>query len=163
MPERYQGIQQGSGADRPPPRSGRDLQEQIALLTAQVRRLGERLSLAAPQDEPADAPISDERHGVDSYSASILATAESVAAEIRSSAAREAQLLREDTARRADGGLAGLAAMIEHHRDTVSALAVESERIERASAVLRAQVRALDGELQAIRDAVAALRSPPHD
>ena len=53
--------------------------------------------------------------------------------------------------------------MIEHHRDTVSALAGESEQIERASAVLRAQVRALDGELQAIRDAVAALRSPPHD
>lgn len=159
MRERYQETRHGGGADRPAPRSGRDLQEQIAMLAAQVRRLGERLGVATPADEQGSA-AAGERQRIDTVSASILAAAESVAAEIRSSAEREAERVREDSARQADVRLAGLAAMIEQHRETLLALADESDRIERSSVVLRTQVRALDGELQAIRDAIAAMLTP---
>ena len=94
---------------------------------------------------------------VDALSASILAAAENVAAEIRSSAAREAQLMRRNLERKEDVRLAGLAAMVGQHRETVSALSNEGERIERSAAALRAQIRALEGELQAIGETIDGL------
>jgi chromosome segregation ATPase len=147
------------GPGRPEPRTGRDLQDQIALLSAQVRRLGERISGASASREPQPATLAGDREVVDALSASILAAAENVAAEIRSSAAREAQLMRGNVERKEDVRLAGLAAMVGQHRETVSALSSEGERIERSAAALRAQIRALEGEIQAIGETIDTLLS----
>ena len=147
----------GGGADGHEPRGGRDLQEQIATLAAQVRRLGERLGVGARAGEPGATAPANARQGIEALGASIIEAAEGVAAEIRSSAEREADRVREGASRKADVRLAGLAAMIDQHRETILALADESERIERTSVVLRTKVRALEGELQAIRDTIAAM------
>jgi hypothetical protein len=129
----------------PATRSGRDLREQVALLAAQVRRLGERVGGEPARPEPADdRPLGS----------SILETAERFAAEIRASAEREAERLRSDATRDPDVRLNGLAAMIDRHRDTLALLAAEHER---SSAGLRAQIHALEGELAAIRATISAL------
>src|SRR6202034_2572592 len=130
MGDDYRQTQLG-GPGRSEPRTGRELQDQIALLSAQVRRLGERISGAAPSREPQPPAPAGERQVVDALSASILAAAENVAAEIRSSAAREAQLMRRNLERKEDVRLAGLAAMVGQHRETVSALSNKGEMIRR--------------------------------
>jgi uncharacterized coiled-coil protein SlyX len=161
-------IREGAG-DFGSPRgaapAARDLEAQIAALAAQVRRLGERLaapSTALPRlriawNRVAPAPASEPpSRASEALMAGILETAESVAAEIRASAEREAQRIRDGALLEAAARIAGLRAMIAGQRDTLGALAAEIGRLEHSATTLRSHARALDAELQAIDQALRA-------
>jgi uncharacterized coiled-coil protein SlyX len=147
----------GSSSDDAAP--VRDLETQIASLAAQVRRLGERLGgapIPLPRLRPRQPQAGPPPTSPVDLSAGMLATAESVAAEIRASAEREAQRIRDHALAEANERIAGLHAMIAGQRATLAALAAEIGHLEYSASTMRAQARALDGELQAIDQALRA-------
>jgi hypothetical protein len=88
---------------------------------------------------------------------SILAMAEAAADEIRASAEREAQRIREVVANDASERVAELLAIIASQCESVAGLTAEAERIEHSAVVLREQARALEADLQVMLSAVSAV------
>ncbi|MGA2470532.1 MAG: hypothetical protein ABSG64_07565 [Solirubrobacteraceae bacterium] len=123
-----------------------DLERQITALAAQVRRLGERLD--------GDAPTAAADPEASALTDAIIATAEAAAAQIRASAEREAERIRNSGTGVASERMAGLVTMLVRQRGTLATLAAQADRIGQAAASLGAEARALDSEL---RDTLAAI------
>ncbi|MGD0981499.1 MAG: hypothetical protein ABR946_08450 [Solirubrobacteraceae bacterium] len=88
----------------------------------------------------------------------IVVAAEAAAEEIRASAEREAQLIRATADRGgAIGSVRALRDTLVRQRETLAGLAAETTRVERSAAILRAQVRALEAEMQQALTVVDAL------
>jgi hypothetical protein len=87
----------------------------------------------------------------------IVVAAEAAAGEIRASAEREAQLIRATADRGPIGSIRALRDTIARQSETLAGLAAESTRVERSAAILRAQVRALEAEMQQALSVVEAL------
>jgi hypothetical protein len=88
----------------------------------------------------------------------IVVAAEAAAGEIRASAEREAQLIRAAADPvGAIGGIHALRDTIARQRETLAGLAAETTRVERSAAILRAQVCALEAEMQQALIVVDAL------
>ena len=117
------------------PRHSPELRRQVAVLAGQVRELAARGTPDGGGQNPA--PTSAER---------MIAAAERAAAEIRGSALREAQRIREGSVTPGEEA-AELLAAARRQRDTLTAIAAEIERLENSAGVLRTQVRSLEGEL----------------
>jgi DNA-binding PucR family transcriptional regulator len=129
-----------------------ELRERIAQLAAQVRELAEPAEREQPP--PARAVGSagaDEPRPLDQVSDALIAAAERAAAEIRERALAEAA--RIASARLAPGaeGRAAMEGILERQRETLDALAAETARLEQGVEVLRAQIAALDSELERMR------------
>ncbi len=140
----------------------RELEDQIAALAAQVRRLGERLAAGSSlprlfgawahgNSEPVDPPA---QPAAGSFDAGILASAESVASEIRATAEREARRIRDGAQREASMRAADLRAMVARQRETLAALGAEIGHLEHSIATIRSQSRALEAELRAVGQAI---------
>jgi hypothetical protein len=157
----------GPGAGRPVVQSrDADLEPRMAALAAQVRALGERLGQrpAAGERQRHDA-VSDWTEAGQAGSPApraesremIIAAAETAAAEIRASAQREARRIRGSAGRVAGERLEALREAIARQRETLAGLTAETKRIEHSAAILLAQVRALESELQQTLASVDAL------
>lgn len=91
--------------------------------------------------------------------ASVISLAELAAAEIRTSAELEAAMIRARSAEQAGTATTDhLLTLLERQRRMVAGLAEQTERLDQASAVLRAQIRALEAERQHIHEVLAASR-----
>lgn len=83
--------------------------------------------------------------------------AEAAAGEIRASAEREAQRIREVVANDASERVAELLAIIAGQCESVAGLSAEAQRIEHSAATLREQARALEADLQVMLRALSAV------
>jgi chromosome segregation ATPase len=129
-----------------------ELRERIAQLAAQVRELAEPAEREQPP--PARAMGSagaNEQRPLEQVSDALIAAAERTAAEIRERALAEAARIASARLAPHDEGRAALEAMLERQRETLDALAAETTRLERGVEVLRAQIAALDSELERMR------------
>jgi uncharacterized coiled-coil protein SlyX len=149
-----------------------DLEQRIAALAAQVRTLAQRFTGVPPESSAAGAAHPPSQvHGPDAASKAsspsragstgitnaIVAAAEAAAGEIRASAEREAQLIRATADRGPIGSISALRDTLARQRETLAGLAAETTRVERSAAILRAQVRALEAEMQQALTVVDAL------
>jgi uncharacterized coiled-coil protein SlyX len=150
-----------------------DLEQRIAALAAQVRTLAQRFTVTPPESSAAQAAHAPSPvHGPDVASEAsspsparapgimnaIVVAAEAAAGEIRASAEREAQLIRAAADPvGAIGGIHALRDTIARQRETLAGLAAETTRVERSAAILRAQVCALEAEMQQALIVVDAL------
>lgn len=150
-----------------------DLEQRIAALAAQVRTLAQRFAVTPPESSAAQAAHAPPLvHGPDVASETsspsptrapaimnaIVVAAEAAAEEIRASAEREAQLIRATADRGgAIGSVRALRDTLVRQRETLAGLAAETTRVERSAAILRAQVRALEAEMQQALTVVDAL------
>jgi len=90
--------------------------------------------------------------------ASVVTLAELAAVEIRASAEIEAAAIRSQaSAHRAAPTTSHLLVLLERQRQMLAALSLQTDRLEQAGAVLRAQILALEAE----REHIVALISPP--
>jgi hypothetical protein len=93
---------------------------------------------------------------------SVINLAELAAVEIRTSAELEAAAIRARSSERLSAPSADhLAALLERQRQMLSALAAQTERVERAAGVVRAQIRALEAERDHIDRLLESLRREP--
>jgi hypothetical protein len=91
--------------------------------------------------------------------ASVLTLAELAAVEIRANAEVQAAEIRARSSEQISAQSAThLLALLERQRLMLAALAAQTDRLEQAGAVLRAQIRALDAERQHIQEILAASR-----
>jgi hypothetical protein len=91
--------------------------------------------------------------------ASVVTLAELAAVEIRASAEVEAAAIRAQTSERISAATTNhLVTLLERQRQMLAALATQTDRLERASAVLRAQIRALEAEREHIAEVLASSR-----
>lgn len=137
----------GDGADRPA------VERQIEALAAQVRGLGERLAGRAeratrPQPDPV-APV--EQETVTPVLADpVLAHAESVAAEIRANAEREAERIRAlrqpRRSERQD--------VVAHQRDRVTRLIAATNQVEQSLESVSHTIGVLSAELAALEESL---------
>ena len=94
--------------------------------------------------------------------ASVVALAELAAIELRTSAEIEAAAIRAQSRQRPDEATGNhLLVLLERQRRMLAALAAQAERIERAGAVIRAQILALEAEREHIYELLAAERQAP--
>jgi hypothetical protein len=94
--------------------------------------------------------------------ASVVALAELAAIEIRTGAEIEAAALRAHSRERPnEPSTSHLLALLERQRHMLAALAAQTERLERAAAVLRAQISALEAEREHISDLLGTARRTP--
>jgi hypothetical protein len=115
----------------------------------------------APQSEPEPEPAPPaaretfaERssHLVES----VVTLAELAAVEIRASAEVEAAAVRARSAEKLSASSTGhLLTLLERQRNMLAALAAQTERLEQAAAVLRAQIRALQAEREHIAEVLS--------
>jgi hypothetical protein len=91
----------------------------------------------------------------------VIATAERAALEIRVSAEREATSIRARASDDRVAPTADLVSTLERQRQTLAALAAETDRIAQAVAVLGAQTRSLDAEHRHRYEARDADRQTP--
>lgn len=134
-------------ADRPA------VERQIEALAAQVRKLGERLAVRAEQaSRPQPDPVApDAQDAVTSVLADpVLAHAESVAAEIRANAEREAERIRADQRLRRTERQNVLA----HQRDRVTRLIAATNQVEQSLASVSHTMGVLSSELAALEDSL---------
>jgi hypothetical protein len=119
-------------------------------------------------DEESRAPESAADQGADtraersnSLVASVLTLAELAAVEIRANAEVQAAEIRARSGEQISAQSATrLLALLERQRLMLAALTAQTDRLEQAGRVLRAQIRALDAERQHIQDVLAASRPP---
>lgn len=94
--------------------------------------------------------------------ASVVALAELAAIEIRTGAEIEAAALRaQSLVRPNEPSTSHLLALLERQRHMLAALAAQTDRLERAAAVLRAQISALEAEREHIADLLGTARRTP--
>lgn len=149
-----------------------DLEQRIAALAAQVRTLAQRFTGAPPESSAAQVahPPSRVREpdavseaslpspaGAPGTTNAIVAVAEAAAGEIRASAEREAQLIRATAGGGPIGSIRALRDTIARQRETLAGLAAETTRVEHSAAILQAQVRALEAEMDQALGVVDAL------
>lgn len=130
-------------------RGSPELRAQVAVLAGQVRELKARVTPAAAGPQPVRT--SAER---------MIAAAEQAAAEIRASALREAQRIREGSIGPGEEA-AGLLAAARRQRHTVAVIAAEIERLESSAAILRTQMRLLEDELANMIEALSGPAASP--
>ncbi len=93
---------------------------------------------------------------------SVLALAELAAIEIRTGAEIEAAAIRARSRERLnEPSTSHLLALLERQRHMLAALAAQTERLERAGAVLRAQIGALEAEREHIAEMLESGRRTP--
>jgi hypothetical protein len=93
---------------------------------------------------------------------SVVTLAELAAVEIRASAEVEAAAVRASSAERTAASSTGqLVVLLERQRNMLAALAAQTERLEQAAAVLRAQIRALQAEREHIADVLNHAQPAP--
>jgi hypothetical protein len=93
---------------------------------------------------------------------SVVKLAELAAVEIRASAELEAAAIRARTSEQLSAPSANhLAALLERQRQMLAALAAQTERVERAAGVVRAQIRALEAERDHIQGLLESSRRAP--
>lgn len=129
-------------------RSPAELHEQLALLAAQVRSLGERLAGDPSPPAPVDPPAQSSASLAELASRSVervIASAEQAAVEIRSRAEREAREIRARAQRYAHGG-----ELAEHQRLALAGLIEDAERVSRDAATLVTRARTLLAEGQTL-------------
>jgi hypothetical protein len=94
--------------------------------------------------------------------ASVVALAELAAIELRTSAELEAAALRGRSRQRLEEPTADyLLVLLERQRRMIAALAAQTERIEQAGAVIRAQILALEAEREHLDKLLASQRLEP--
>ena len=94
--------------------------------------------------------------------ASVVALAELAAIEIRTGAEIEAAAIRAQSRERLnEPSTSHLLALLERQRLMLAALAAQTDRLERAGAVLRAQIRALEAEREHISEMLESGRRTP--
>ncbi len=94
--------------------------------------------------------------------ASVVALAELAAVEIRTSAEVEAATIRARASEQlSESTINHLVTLLERQRRMIEALAAQTDRLEGAGAILRAQIRALDAERQHIYEILATTRRTP--
>jgi hypothetical protein len=94
--------------------------------------------------------------------ASVVALAELAAIEIRTGAEIEAAAIRAQSRERVnEPSTSHLLALLERQRLMLAALAAQTDRLERAGAVLRAQIRALEAEREHISEMLESGRRTP--
>jgi hypothetical protein len=108
---------------------------------------------AAPAPAPA-APTQAEL--LTRTAEDIVVMAERAATEIRENALREAERIRAGATIDAGERVNDLRALIQRQRESLAALSAETDRVEQSSAILRAQARALAGELDGMLASVDA-------
>ncbi len=128
-----------------------------AILAPGAPELRERVAELAGQVRALRRPAPDAER--------ILEAAERAAAEIRASAHREAERIRSQPpaaiAAASDEDAAALLAAARRQRHTLAVIAAEIERIEDGAAVLRTQLRALEGELTGFIELLSAPSASP--
>jgi hypothetical protein len=114
--------------------------------------------------EPPRAQADDNAAAVEEFAylsgrllESVIDTAELAAAEIRASAEREAADIRG----RADAAIGEADAALARYREALTALAVETERIELSIVALREQAETLEQERGRVDVAIEVLRRRP--
>jgi hypothetical protein len=119
-----------------------------------------------PAVEPAPADATTEPDGetfADRSSrlvASVVTLAQLAAVEIRANAEVEAAAIRAHSRDRlSDPTSSQLVALLDRQRRLLAGLAEQTARLEQTSAVLRAQIRALEAEREQIEAIIAASRS----
>jgi hypothetical protein len=94
--------------------------------------------------------------------ASVVALAELAAIELRTSAEIEAAAIRAQSRQQPNEPTGNnLLVLLERQRRMLAALAAQAERIERAGAVIRAPILALEAEREHIYELLAAERQAP--
>ncbi|MGA3361515.1 MAG: hypothetical protein ABSD82_05750 [Solirubrobacteraceae bacterium] len=92
--------------------------------------------------------------------ASVVALAELAAIEIRTGAEVEAAAIRAQTSERAStANTAHLVVLLERQRRMLAALVAQTERMQRAGAVIRAQIVALEAEREHLQEVLATGRN----
>jgi hypothetical protein len=113
----------------------------------------------APQSEPEPAPAAARETFAERSShlvESVVTLAELAAVEIRASAEVEAAAVRARSAEKLSASSTGhLLTLLERQRNMLAALAAQTERLEQAAAVLRAQIRALQAEREHIAEVLS--------
>ena len=120
---------------------------------------------AAPGSKPAVQPTRAPRDG-ESFAEhssrlveSVIALAELAAIEIRAGAEVEAAAIRARSHERlASPATVQMLTLVERQRRMLEALAAQTDRLEQAGAVIRAQIRALEAEHEHLSEIVAAAR-----
>lgn len=93
---------------------------------------------------------------------SVITLAELAAVEIRAGAELEAAAIRERAAERGRApATSQLLALLERQRQMLAALSAQTDRLDEAGAVVRAQIRALEAEREHIQELVDAARRAP--
>ncbi len=94
--------------------------------------------------------------------ASVVTLAELAAIEIRASAEVEAATIRARSSERLSTPTTShLLMLLERQRHMLAALSAQTERVEQAGAVLRAQIRALEAEREHIYEILASSQRTP--
>jgi hypothetical protein len=113
----------------------------------------------APQSEPQPPPAAARETFAERSShlvESVVTLAELAAVEIRASAEIEAAAVRARSAEKLSASSTGhLLTLLERQRNMLAALAAQTERLEQAAAVLRAQIRALQAEREHIAEVLS--------
>ena len=142
----------------PPPRSP-------TLAAAPRREPGVGASTTAAGAEGTAAGTRGEETLADrsmSLVASVVALAELAAIELRTGAEIEAATIRGRSRQRLNEPTADyLAVLLERQRRMIAALAAQTERIEQAGAVIRAQILALEAEREYLDKLLASQRLEP--
>jgi hypothetical protein len=130
--------------------------------TTPLRRPGQD----PPRDAAVTAPSAAARETFAERSShlveSVVTLAELAAVEIRASAEVEAAAVRASSAERTAASSTGqLVVLLERQRNMLAALAAQTERLEQAAAVLRAQIRALEAEREHIADVLNRSQAAP--
>lgn len=93
---------------------------------------------------------------------SVVTLAELAAVEIRACAEIEAAAVRARSAEKLSASTTGhLVVLLERQRNMLAALSAQTERLEQAGAVLRAQIRALQAEREHIADVLSDAQGAP--
>jgi hypothetical protein len=121
---------------------------------------------SSPRDAATAAPPAAARETFAERSShlveSVVTLAELAAVEIRASAEVEAAAVRASSAERTAASSTGqLVVLLERQRNMLAALAAQTERLEQAAAVLRAQIRALQAEREHIADVLSHSQPAP--